>query len=387
LPEQRTLMHQRTEYDVIVIGLGATGGSALYHLARSGSRVLGIDQFAPPHGRGSSHGHTRIYRQAYYEAPAYVPLARRALELWHELEREGDLTLFANTGVLTIGAEDSELVSGALRSAREHDIAHELLSYDETMRRFPAFRSPAGAIALFEPTGGVLFADLCVETHLKLAARAGAEIHTNEAVQSIDWSDSNSVVVHTATGSYSAGRVIVAAGAWAPKLLGLQQAFRVTRESVFWFESVNADALAATCPVSMIAMDDGRMLYTIPDFGDGFKAGLHHTGLPGDPDITSTPIDSVERNEVLQALKRHVPAGAGKVRESSHCYYTSTPDFHFAMGALPWAKRVILAAACSGHGFKFATALGEALALATRDAPNLLPADVFDVGRLARDEQ
>ena len=377
-------MQEYTDFDVIVIGLGATGGAALYHLARSGQRVLGIDQFAPPHTRGSSHGHTRIYRQAYYEASVYVPLALRALELWHDLERESGLALFANTGVLTIGAEDSEIVTGALQSAKQHGIAHDMLSHDETVRRFPAFRPPADAVGLFEPTGGVLFADLCVATHLKLAARAGAHVRTNEAVTHMNHDNPDRVVVTTSARSYYARRVIVAAGAWAPQLLGLQQAFRVTRESVHWFQSRSQAVSAERCPVSMIAMDDGRMLYTIPDFGDGFKAGLHHTGVVGSPDETNLDIDQHELAGVRQSLMRHVPDGAGEVLTSAHCYYTSTADFNFAMGPMPHAEKIILAAACSGHGFKFASALGEALAQMATERATSLPMDVFDVTRLSR---
>src|ERR1700712_4315460 len=143
-------MHQ-TKYDVIVLGLGATGGAALYHLAKQDVRVLGLDRFSPPHNFGSSHGHTRIYRQAYYEAPEYVPLALRAIDMWYELERETGRTLFANTGALTIAPEDNPLFAGALRSARKHGIAHDLMSLEETLKRFPAFNASENCIGLFEP--------------------------------------------------------------------------------------------------------------------------------------------------------------------------------------------------------------------------------------------
>jgi sarcosine oxidase len=377
-------MQPRTDFDVIVVGLGATGGATTYHLAKQGARVLGLDRFSPPHAHGSSHGHTRIYRQAYYEAPDYVPLALRALELWHELERDTGDTLFANTGVLTIGREESEILSGALQSAREHGIAHELLSSDDMVRRFPAFRPPTEAVALFEPTGGVLFADKCVAAHLALARAHGAAVHTGETVTHIEHRDDHTAIVRTDAGSYSAERVVVAAGAWSPALLGLESAFRVTRESVHWFDALSDVVNAATCPVSLIAMDDGRMLYTIPDFGDGFKAGLHHTGVEASADTPGTPIDEAERAGVIAALERYVPDGAGTVRDSMHCYYTSTEDFHFAVGPMPLAPNIILAAACSGHGFKFAPALGESLASLARGTSAALPMDVFDVGRLTR---
>ncbi|MEP6780211.1 MAG: N-methyl-L-tryptophan oxidase, partial [Gemmatimonadaceae bacterium] len=270
-------------YDVIVLGLGATGGAALYHLAKQGVRVLGLDRYAPPHPFGSSHGHTRIYRQAYYEAPEYVPLTVRALDMWHELERETGRTLFANTGSLTVAPEDNPLFAGALQSAREHGIAHDLMSLEETLRRFPAFNAPKNCIGLFEPTAGVLFADLCVQSHLELAQKAGAEMRLDEPAWSVEQRRDGTVVVQTAKETYEAGRVVVAAGAWTPRLLNLEHAFHVTRETVHWFNVVAPAATAANgCPVSLIAMEDGAMFYSIPDFGDGFKAGLHHSGRTGD---------------------------------------------------------------------------------------------------------
>lgn len=372
----------RKTYDAIVIGLGASGGASLYHLAKAGLRVLGIDQFRPPHNRGSSHGHTRIYRQAYYEAPVYVPMALRALELWHELERDTGRKLFENVGGLTIGKETDAVVAGALRSAREHGIAHELLSEDDIRIRFPAFNPPVGTMGLFEPTAGVLHADLCVQAHLDMALAHGAELRTNEAVTRIDPRSGDSIRVHTDTGTYEAGRVVIAAGAWAPRLLGLEPAFHVTRETVNWFGSTLPNARAGNCPVSLVQLADGRMLYTLPDFGDGFKAGLHHSGRTGDAHLEHEPVSLADTEAVATEVARFAPGGFGPLRESAPCFYTSTGDFHFAIGPLPWAPGVILAAACSGHGFKFAPSIGESVARMARALPTELPMDVFDVGRL-----
>lgn len=370
------------QFDVIVIGLGASGGASLYHLAKAGLRVLGIDRFAPPHNRGSSHGHTRIYRQAYYEAPVYVPMALRALELWHELERETGRHLFTQTGGLTIGRLEDALIAGALASARQHGIAHELLTIEEMETRFPVFKPPAGTMGLFEPTAGVLFADMCVESHLELAQTAGAAVRTNETVESIDYSHGDRVVVTTNIGSYEAARVVVAAGAWAPKLLGLDHAFHVTRETVQWFQSTSPSARAPGCPVSMIALPDGRMFYSLPDFGGGFKAGMHHSGKTGDAYREWEPVSENDTAAFAAELAIHAPGAVGPLVESAPCFYTSTADQHFAIGPLPWAPNVILAAACSGHGFKFAPAIGEAVSQMARGLPTELPMDVFDVGRL-----
>ncbi|MEO7360686.1 MAG: N-methyl-L-tryptophan oxidase [Gemmatimonadaceae bacterium] len=371
-----------SRFDVIVIGLGASGGASLYHLAKAGLRVLGVDQFAPPHNRGSSHGQTRIYRQAYYEAPVYVPMALRALALWYELERDTGRTLFTQTGGLTIGRREDALIAGALLSAQQHGIAHELLNEAEIAMRFPAFNPPLGTMGLYEPTAGVLFADLCVQSHLEMAKAAGAQISTGDTVQSIDGSNANRVVVRTNSATYEAGRVVVAAGAWAPKLLGLEHAFHVTRETVNWFQTPSPSARAPECPVSMIALEDGRMFYSLPDFGGGFKAGLHHSGRTGDAHLALEPVDGSDTELVAIELAKYVPGANGPLVESAPCFYTSTVDQHFAIGPLPWAPNVILAAACSGHGFKFAPAVGEAVSQMARGIPTALPMDVFDVGRL-----
>jgi sarcosine oxidase len=371
-----------TKFDCIVVGTGGLGSAALYHVARSGARVLGIDRFAPPHDLGSSHGQTRIYRQAYYEAPGYVPLALRALELWRALERASGAHLFTNTGALTIGPERGELFAGALLSAQEHDIAHEVLSARACEQRFPAFRAPPNTVALFEPTGGVLFPEACITAHLALATRHGAAIHTNEAVVRIEQRNNAEVAVTTSAAVYTAARVVVAAGAWAPGLIGRADAFTVTRETVHWFATSSAAARAESCPVAMIAHDDGPILYTIPDFGSGFTAGRQHAGHTADPTHTKAPVAPDDVRAVGELLGRFVPSAAGTLISSAPCFYTTTRDRHFAIGALPAAPQVILASACSGHGFKFASALGEAVARLALEQDSGLPASLFDVSRL-----
>lgn len=365
-------------FDVIVVGLGATGGAAFYHLARSGSRVLGIDAASPPHDGGSSHGATRIYRQAYYEAPEYVPLALRALELWLELERATGQKLFVQTGGLTIGPSDGELVSGALLSAHTYSIPHQVLDTKGVRERFPAFAPPPGTTALFEPTAGVLFVEACITAHIALGAGHGGEIRTNEQVVAIE-SHPGHMVVRTRAGRYHCGRVIVAAGAWTPHLLGLDGAFRITREVVHWFRSHSNTASAPECPVSMIQFGAGPIFYSIPDFGMGFKAGLHHAGPVTNPTEPFPPASDADA--VADLVASLVPGAAGPLISSAPCYYTTTADHHFAIGPLAHDPRIVIASACSGHGFKFAPALGEHLA-AMAHAPKPLPYHLFTAARL-----
>lgn len=352
------------EWDTIVIGAGAYGSAAAYALARRGARVLAIDRWAPPHAHGSSHGRTRIIREAYFEHPAYVPLVRRAYELWAELERETDRTLFRRTGGLTLGAEHGVLVSGALRSAREHGVEHEVLDAAEIRRRVPALAAPAGTVGVLEHRAGILFPERCVEA-LRVAARArGAHLETGEQVVRWDVS-SGAVTVTTDRGEHRARRAILAPGAWLSHLapnLGVPLA--VERQVIHWVtprrhpERVTARHL----PVAIWEYEPGRMFYVIPDVGDGLKAALHHQGPIVDPDAPAMPASQREQAVILALVERYLPDAAGIVSESATCLYTNTPDGHFIVDAHPGAPEVLVASACSGHGFKFAPAVGEALA-------------------------
>ena len=352
------------DFDAIVIGAGAHGSAAAWALARRGARVCAIDRWAPPHARGSSHGRTRIIREAYFEHPAYVPLVRRAYELWSELERATGRTLFRRTGGLTLGAKDGVLVSGALRSAREHGVEHELLDAAGIARRAPALAPPRGTVGVLEHRAGMLFAERCVEA-LRVAAREhGARLETGERV--LRWDASGSAVtVTTDRGTYRALRAILAAGAWlAPLAPDLGVPLVVERQVIHWLTPRrHPERLTARhLPVAIWEYEPGRMFYVIPDVGDGLKAARHHQGPTVDPDAPPVPPSEREQADVLALVERFVPDAAGIVSESATCLYTNTPDGHFILDAYPGAPDVLVASACSGHGFKFAPAIGEALA-------------------------
>lgn len=352
------------EWDAIVVGAGAMGSAAAYALARRGARVLAIDRWSPPHARGSSHGRTRIIREAYFEHPVYVPLVRRAYELWAELERETGRTLFRRTGGLTLGEEQGVLVSGALRSAREHAVAHELLDAAEIRRRVPALEPPAGTVGVLEHRAGILFPERCVEALRSAARRHGAQLETDDRVLRWDVS-SGFVTVSTDRGEHRARRVILTPGAWLARLApALGVPLVVERQVIHWVtprrhpERVSARHL----PVAIWEYEPGRMFYVIPDVGDGLKAALHHQGPIVDPEAPAIPASPREQAAVLALVERYLPDAAGIVSESAACLYTNTPDGHFIVDAHPGVPEVIVASACSGHGFKFAPAIGEALA-------------------------
>lgn len=356
-------MTPANQYDAIVVGLGAMGSAALYHLAARGLHVLGVDRYEPPHIHGSTHGRTRIIREAYYEHPCYVPIVQRAYELWAELERAANESLFVQTGGMMIGPPRGTLFAGALRSATEHGLAHEVLDPAEVHRRFPGFRVPDGSMGLHEPRAGLLFPELCVEAHLALAVRAGATILSGVTVTRWDAGDGGATV-DTDAGTMRARTLILAAGPWLPALVPeLELPLEVERQLFHWFEPVAHEEWydARHSPISLIEYADDRFFATFPDVGHGVKAGIHHEGEVIDPDAPRAPASHAEGEEMRELLARYLPEAAGRILDRATCVYTNTPDHDFLIDRHPAHPNVILASPCSGHGFKFSSAIGEIL--------------------------
>jgi sarcosine oxidase len=378
-------MTRRADYDVIVVGLGAMGSAALYHLAARGVHVLGLDRFAPPHALGSTHGRTRIIREAYYEHPCYVPLVRRAYELWSALEREAGEQLFIQTGGLMIGPPRGTLVAGALRSATEHGLAHELLEPCEVHRRFPGFHVPEGSMALHEPRAGLLFPERCVEAHLALAARRGATIRTGVTVTG--WEANGIARIDSDAGVFRAKTLIFAAGAWLPALVPeLELPLWVERQLFHWFEPLAHPEWydAAHAPIALVEYATERFFATIPNTGHGVKAGVHHEGARIDPDAPRVPASPAEGDAMRALLARFLPGAAGRILDRATCIYTNTPDHDFLIDRHPAHPGVILASPCSGHGFKFSSAIGEILASLAIEGESSFDLRPFALARFQR---
>lgn len=351
-------------FDVAIAGLGAMGSAAAYHLARRGRRVLGLDRFAPPHAFGSTHGQTRIIREAYFEHPLYVPLVQRAYDLWEDLERSSARDLLRITGGLMVGIPDGVLVSGALRSAREHRLAHEFLSADQVRRRFPAFRPTDDLAGVWEPRAGVLFPEACVDAHLTLARTHGATLRPGEPL--VRWApDGDGVRVTTDQGEFLADRLLLSAGSWLKALVPeLNLPLTVTRQVLFWFAPADSPGYFAPsrCPIHLWEPAHGRYFYGFPDFGDGVKLAIHHEGEIVDPDHVRREVADDEVEELRRRFRPYLPAADGPLVQTAVCLYTNTPDEHFWIDRHPEHPQVLLASPCSGHGFKFASAIGEILA-------------------------
>lgn len=340
------------------------GSAAAYHLARRGHKVLGFDRFHPPHAQGSSHGETRIIREAYFEHPVYVPMVQRAFELWAELEERSRTALYRQTGGLMIGAVESELVTGALRSAREHGLAHELIGAGEIRERFPALQPAGDMVGVLEARAGVLFSERCVAMHLEWAREAGADLNFDEPV--LTWAARGSgVQVSTPRGEYGAQHLIATAGPWGSGLFPeLALPFAVERQTVYWFEAQRAADLfdPKRCPVHLWQFDGRHFFYGFPDLGRGVKVARHHDGPTTTPDLADRDVSADEVEDIRDLVRRFVPRADGPLRKSAVCLYTNTPDEHFWIDRHPAHPQVLIVSPCSGHGFKFASVIGEIVA-------------------------
>lgn len=353
-------------YDRIVLGLGGMGSAALCQIARRKRRVLGLEQFHPAHALGSSHGGSRIIRQAYFEDPSYVPMLLRAYELWEDLERSTGRHLFLQTGGLMVGAPGCAVVAGSARSAREHGLAHDLLEPDQIMRRFPAVRPRPDEIALFEAKAGLLFPEDCVAAHLQRAVAAGAEARFGVRVTGWRISSEGLVLVQTSAGELAAEGLVITAGPWLGQIapdLGLP--LNVERNVMHWFEpAANAPQFGPDqLPIYIVERPECTPFYGFPDVGgQGIKIGYHHSQQVTTPEGLDRTVAPTEVAEMRKTLTDWMPDGAGRWLKSAVCMYTNTPDHNFVIGEHPNHQQVVVAGGFSGHGFKFCSVIGEVLA-------------------------
>ena len=347
-------------FDAIVVGCGAMGSSAGSNLASRGVSTLVLERFGLNHDRGSSHGRTRIFRQAYYEDERYVPMLKRALESWRELEARSGRALLTMTGGLMIGRPDGELVAGARRSAELHGIGHRMMTAREVNEEYRAFRLDDGLSALYEENAGALSIEECLEAFVGLGRRAGGEFRFEEEMTK--WKTSqDGVEVATPKGDYTADRLVLCGGPWMTKLVG-GLPLECERQVQFWFPSEGRDYLrAGGMPVFISEEEGGAFYYGIPDVGDGVKVARSHGGRPADPDHADRTVNKDDVGQVESFIQRRMTK-LGPPVASATCLYTNTPDHNFVVGPHPDSARVTVVSACSGHGFKFASVMGEVVA-------------------------
>ena len=351
------------------------GSAGVYQLSKRGRSVLGIDQFSPPHGKGSSHGDTRIIRQAIGEGAEYVPLVLRAYEIWKEIEKEADVNFLTITGGLVVGKEGSAPIHGkqnfletTLATAKKFNIPHETLSAADIKKKFPQFNIRPDDKGYFEYGAGFLRPELCVETQLELARKYGVELRLNEKAIAFA-SNQDGVVVTTSEGKYLAQKLIVSAGPWVGEVFPeYKDIFKVYRQVLYWFDVDGAvdPYLPTNMPVFIFDFGDGRDIYGFPAI-DGPRGGVKVAFE--DYEVTTKPeaIErGVSREETQQAydiyVKQYLPGLSDRCVKTATCMYTVTPDSGFVIDTYLKNPNIIIASPCSGHGFKHSAAIGEVLA-------------------------
>ena len=373
-----------SSYDVIVVGLGGMGSAAARALAARGARVGGFERFGPAHALGASHGGSRIIRLAYFEHPSYVPLLRSAYDLWARLEADSGRGLLIRCGGLFMGAPDSEVYAGSLRAARQHGLPHEVLDADELGRRYPLFATSGDPIGgIYEEQAGIVAPEATVQAHLELSARDGAELHFGTPVR--EWSArGDSVTIRTDLGTHQADRLILAAGAWAPRLLHLPELpLRVERRVQMWFAPDRHHAAFAALPVWLRQRGDGLQFYGFPLRDGAVKVALHNRGVSCEPDTVDRTVSAVEVQAMREVLAGALPALTGELVKAAVCTYTLTPDEHFVLATHPDHSAVAIAAGFSGHGFKFTPVVGEVLADLALTGATAHPISLFDPARFS----
>jgi sarcosine oxidase len=371
--------------DVAVVGLGSVGSAALWRLAARGVSAVGFERFEPGHPYGAGHGESKIFRTAYPEGAAYVRLLLAALPLWRRLEAETGRPLLAMTGGLLIGRPDGGLVAGGLRSARELGLVHRLLEAREAEARWPGLRVRAGEHVLWEPRAGVLRPELAVVAAVDRARELGARVVAETRVESVA-DEGGHAEVRAGDRTWRVGRVVVAAGAWIPRILGLAGApFWVERQVQAWFP-VEEPGLyhPERFGVFIRALDERSTWYGFPSLdGRSVKVGFHHMdGAPSDPDTIDREIHPADTELLMEETMANLRGvGTGPLR-AQVCMYINTPDDGFVIGPLPGRPRVVLAGPMASHGYKFSSVAGEIAADLATEGTTGHDISLFDPRRL-----
>lgn len=384
------------DHDVIVVGLGAAGTAVVDRLSRLGVDVLGLDRHTPPHEQGSSHGHTRITRQAIGEGAHYTPMALRSHALWRELEQESGAALMVRTGGLVLSSErrrhnthTANFFDNTVAAARQHGIDHELMDSSLLRQRFPQFDVSDDERGYFEPGAGLLYPEACIETQLTLARNRGARIHTREQFKRFSES-ADGVQVQTDRRTYSARHLVLTVGPWLPEMLQppYNSLFSVTRQVLYWFDVDDYPAHGiARFPVFIWeASRAAHSIYGFPAIdgpGGGLKIASGNYLDPTTPNGIHRTVSQAEIDWMYhEVVAPCFPGLKPHCLRTATCMYTVTPDSGFVVDRFPDTRRVTMVSPCSGHGFKHSVALGEAIAQKLATGHSELPLDVFGVRRL-----
>ena len=361
------------------------GSAVLARCAMRGVSAVGIEQFALRHDRGASTGKSRIIRKAYFEDAGYVPLLLRAYDLWHDVERRTGANLVRNTGLLLVGAETSQVIAGAQFAAKAYDLNVDVLSARELRAKYPRLRVRDAEVGVYEGDGGVVFPEAAVDAHLQLAAAFGATTIEQRAVVSWKVGDDEIVRLHLSDGTTVEARAaVLAVGPWfAQEMKTLGITLTVQRNVQLWFEPDSPAWNAGLFPPFLIERPEHPRLYGFPDFGDGVKAAFHEFGETTEPETLRRTVDDADVVPVARALDEWMPGAASTFRFAKACMYSLTPDRHFVIDRHPRYANVVLCGGFSGHGFKFASVVGEIGAQLAIDRATPYDVQFLSLGRFA----
>jgi len=384
-------MTLNNSFDVIVIGVGSMGSATSYYLAKRGYKVLGLEQFDISHEFGSHAGQSRIIRKAYFEHPGYVPLLERAYENWEALEWETGKQVYYKTGLLYAGNPNNEMIKGVERSAGLYNIDLDQMNIAAAADQFPQFKFPDDFEILLEPEAGFITPEKAIRLYASQAKKNGAAIHSNEKV--IDWKkDKNIILLKTDKQTYQCDKLIITAGAWAGKMIpGLADKIKVTRQFVAWIKTKNDDQFELNkFPCWMISDDEkhgcyyGFPLLDTEKFGEpaGLKLAHHFPNEVTDPDKVDRRSTEKDIQNLKYCLNKYLPGVFDSILHTKICLYANSPDENFIIDKLPgYEENVSIACGFSGHGFKFASVVGEILADLAIEGRSDLPIEFLNAKR------
>lgn len=379
------------QFDVIVIGQGSMGSAATYYLARRGTKVLGLEQFQIPHAHGSHTGQSRLIRKAYFEHPNYVPLLQYAYDNWAKLEQVAGRQLFYRTGLLYHGASDSDLIKGVLASSEKYHILVKQYTQEERDAQHPNFQLSDTYQSLFEADAGFILPEKTIATYYELALKAGATIQSQEAV--LNWEDKgDKILVHTDKASYQTQKLVIAAGAWASKLLlQLAPKLQVTQQSLFWLKPRDWEAFSLRNFPCWCLTPEGEegLFYGFPilpqqrfDGQVGLKIAYHAPEQAIDISQARPPVTTAAYKRIQDLCQSFLPDAFESILACQTCLYTYSENEDFIIDHLPNTDRkVTIACGFSGHGFKFVPMVGAVLADLALEGKTDAPIEFLSVGR------
>jgi sarcosine oxidase len=366
---QKSNQDGQTQFDVIVVGVGSMGSATCYYLAKQGVKVLGLEQFDIPHELGSHGGQSRIIRKAYFEHPDYVPLLERAYQNWRELEAHTGASIYTKTGLLYFGKPDHPLMTGMHLSADKYHIKVDSLSNEEVKKKHPQFNIPDGFEKMIEPDAGFVTPERAILLYTQMALQQGAIIKTKEKLST--WKKSaEGIEINTSSGTYTAKKIIFTAGPWTSKLIpGLADQLKVTRQMIAWVKPRNWKLFELGKMACWTIADDvkpgifyGFPILPVEKFGGpiGLKLAYHYHGPISDPDTINRMPTAEDESILTYVLNKYMPDSYESTHVIKSCMYTNTPDENFILDFVPgYDQDVLIAAGFSGHGFKFASVVGE----------------------------